>query len=1150
MKFFHSKMVWFLALMVLVMPITNAYNFSDTENHWSEIYVNNLSHNRIIDSSKDNYRPDEPLIRAELVKLVTEASDNINIQQLPTESMFSDVPDGEWFSDYVFNAQAKNIVSGYQDGTFGPDLSITREEAVKIIVEAFDIPLDSGGKEISFTDLSEANWSENYIQIAVSQCVVNGYDDGTFRPKDQVTRGEVAKMIVRGRNYGCEQEENMAMNVDSEFLGKGGCFLPGTKVLMSSGEEQAIETIQNGDEVMSLNPNTGELEAQKVNKKFIHDDTNKEYLIINDSLRITPNHRVALNGVWQPIANAQKGDYLVLASQQVEIIESIEKVTSADYLTVYNLEVANNHNFYAENFLVHNDKGGGIGFSVGGAKDVNNFRENIQNDFLPQETDLTYEGFYYDYFFDTGQDEPCVELFCPSYLKAVSPDPLSGDLEHYLSVGLNSNIKAADFERKKLNLVIVLDVSGSMSSSFDEYYYDGTSGNQQPPEEFKSKMQVANESVIALLDHLDPDDRFGLVTFESSAQVVQELKTYGEYDQEELQESILAISEGGGTNMHAGMEVGTSLYADLEADSEYENRIIFLTDAMPNTGDISETGMYGVVKDNAVNNGIYSSFIGIGLDFNSELIEKISKTRGANYYSVHSEADFRSRMDEQFDYMVTPLVFDFSLKLEAEGWEISKVYGSPLADEATGEIMNVNTLFPSKSEDGEVKGGMILIKLNKLTEDPELKLVASYQDREGAPGGSTKEIDLNSSVETYDNQGIRKAILLARYGNLMKNWLRLENSFVSEGQTFAEPMRFYDEGILIPLELELSRWERRSKPLLVNSDYQKVFVDFLEHLNQEMTQIKDGELAQERVILEKLIAADTREIVTWGEEKKAAFEAIHNVIEDQYYNREKLFTIKETEELKDQSTYFSKVAKLSSMHYSKGTEEVTYFIVDAEGNSGIYEVMTEYQVGEQVNNISGEVHYRDNGKWRIGRIYESKLADQRIGIQKNDSGKTAFVKYEIKNQNIYAKLYVESADSLEQILEMPALTTDKDLKTLSSYYFTDSGNFLKISEFGYNNEDRPEWNEYYLDLDSGKKISYEGYDVGFASDERYFYECDQENGTISVLDTQTYQELDIDFFKGGKLAGGCIYKPDQNILRYPLEKNGINARYSLDFDNL
>ena len=71
-------------------------------------------------------------------------------------------------------------------------------------------------------------------------------------------------------------------------------------------------------------------------------------------------------------------------------------------------------------------------------------------------------------------------------------------------------------------------------------------------------------------------------------------------------------------------------------------------------------------------------------------------------------------MGEQFEYMVTPLVFDLKLNLKSDDYEIESVYGSDTVNKENGDIMNVNTLFPSKtSSKGEVKGGVVLLKLRK-----------------------------------------------------------------------------------------------------------------------------------------------------------------------------------------------------------------------------------------------------------------------------------------------------------------------------------------------------------------------------------------------------------------------------------------------------
>ena len=65
-----------------------------------------------------------------------------------------------------------------------------------------------------------------------------------------------------------------------------------------------------------------------------------------------------------------------------------------------------------------------IGFSTGGAKDINNFRENIKEGYFPISTDITYNGLFYDYTFDTGNSTTNQEdLFYPSYSTAISKDP-------------------------------------------------------------------------------------------------------------------------------------------------------------------------------------------------------------------------------------------------------------------------------------------------------------------------------------------------------------------------------------------------------------------------------------------------------------------------------------------------------------------------------------------------------------------------------------------------------------------------------------------------------------------------------------------------------------------------------------------------------
>ena len=490
----------------------------------------------------------------------------------------------------------------------------------------------------------------------------------------------------------------------------------------------------------------------------------------------------------------------------------------------------------------------GIGLTAGGAQDVENFRKNVENDFLPLHTDLTYEGLFSDYYFDTGAGQQCEKLFCPSYSYAISQDPLSEKDEYYLSVGLNSGIRESDFERKKLNLVVVLDISGSMQSAFNRYYYDQL-GNQferpdaQEDDFAKAKINVATESIAGMIDYLRDDDRLGIVLFNHGAHVAKPLESMGAADRERLKENILAIHARGSTNMEAGIRAGTSLFEEvLDADpDEYESRIIFLTDAMPNTDLVSEFGLFGMIEKNARKN-IHATVIGIGVDFNTELVEHITKVSGANYYSVHSSSSFLDRMTDEFEFMVTPLVFDLVLRLESDGYSIEQVYGSPEADLATGEIMRINTLFPSKVKDGQTKGGIVLLKLERMPGDASITLDASYRDRTGVTDGDSVTFELEDrGAAFYENTGIRKGILLAKYAELVKTWA------FEERASYAHSQGFGVEGYP-----PLGQWERQSIPLSVSGGYQAIMGQFGDHFEREMDAIGDPELGQELEILRKL----------------------------------------------------------------------------------------------------------------------------------------------------------------------------------------------------------------------------------------------------------------------------------------------------------
>ncbi len=501
--------------------------------------------------------------------------------------------------------------------------------------------------------------------------------------------------------------------------------------------------------------------------------------------------------------------------------------------------------------------GGTIGYAVGGANDVNNFRNNVEEEKLPLETDVTHEGLFHDYYFDTGGDGQCSELFCPAYNTATLRDPLSNETERYMTVGLNSGISKADFERKRLNLVVVLDVSGSMDSEFSEYYYDGGEKKTVSEEERTRKIEAATQAIADLTTHLREGDRLGVVVYNDDARTVVEMNRVGEMDAEQVRQRIRNVEAGGGTNLESGMDTATEMLEPYRTANpmEYENRVIYLTDAMPNTGDTSLDGFENTLSKQA-DDGIYSTFVGVGIDFNTRLVNAITDVRGANYYAVHSNEQFAKRMDSGFEYMVTPLVFNLSLTVESEGYAIETVYGSPNADEATGEVMHVSTLFPSQSTENRTKGGVILLQLNRTAPASELTLTATYEDRNGNEHENVVTATFpEQSPPHADNKAIRKAVLLAQYGDLMQNWIRYERTQLA-GEEVEKP---HDGLESDESASDLGEWERRSTDLQVSPTYADRIERFQYHFEAEMKVVGDESLQQELEILQSLSALESSE---------------------------------------------------------------------------------------------------------------------------------------------------------------------------------------------------------------------------------------------------------------------------------------------------
>ncbi|TKX45561.1 VWA domain-containing protein [Halorubrum sp. SD690R] len=482
-----------------------------------------------------------------------------------------------------------------------------------------------------------------------------------------------------------------------------------------------------------------------------------------------------------------------------------------------------------------------LGLAAGGAKDVANFRQNVANGYTPQPEAISDEGLFYDYHFETGTRAESEALFAPRYSAAVSDHPISGETERYLSVGLDSTLSVDEFERPRLDLVAVLDVSGSMDSAFDAYYYDEHGRKHEAEDAASTKLDAATRSLCALTEQLHAEDRLGVVLYNHRAHVAKPLRDVGTTDMPAIRRHIREIAAGGSTNLADGFEAAVDMLVDGTPSPSVERRVVFMTDMMPNTGATGDSELTQLFADAAAE-GVHTTFVGMGLDANAELTDTLSGIRGANHYFIHSAAEFERRLGEEFDYMVTPLVYDLNLDLEADGYEIEAVHGSPSADAATDRLMHVGTLFPSAKQDGEARGGVVLVRLKQTSPDADLDLVASWTERDGGEYTERATVKVPDESGTYAHEGVRKAVALARYARELRTW-------TADIHDRADGATGVDDWLL---PTQRGQHERESVPLVVPDRYTERFDQLRSYLTDEMAAVDDASIQQEVELLETL----------------------------------------------------------------------------------------------------------------------------------------------------------------------------------------------------------------------------------------------------------------------------------------------------------
>lgn len=173
---------------------TQVILLTDIYGHWAQDYITDLVTLGVVEGYDDGtFLPNEPVNRAEFLKMVLGAL-NFEIPESADGMPFSDVDESAWYAPYILVAYENGIVDGYDNGTFAPGNEINRAEALKILLGAAGI--ESHVDMSIFPDVMIDDWFNPYVMTANSLGIVSGYSDGTFGPGESMTRAEVCKVLM------------------------------------------------------------------------------------------------------------------------------------------------------------------------------------------------------------------------------------------------------------------------------------------------------------------------------------------------------------------------------------------------------------------------------------------------------------------------------------------------------------------------------------------------------------------------------------------------------------------------------------------------------------------------------------------------------------------------------------------------------------------------------------------------------------------------------------------------------------------------------------------------------------------------------------------------------------------------------------------
>lgn len=420
------------------------------------------------------------------------------------------------------------------------------------------------------------------------------------------------------------------------------------------------------------------------------------------------------------------------------------------------------------------------GVTTGGAQDMARARAVIEAGGVPDPDSITVEGLLSEHSIPLPAPDDTGAFY------AVAEASWAADFDTFtplvtIQAGFGTTIDFSDFARSPLNLAIVIDRSGSMDDTIDR-----RTG--------ASKWDAARVAVDRLAAQLDSGDLVSIVLFNDETRTTADGVPGSDIGA--IKSGLDGVRPDGATNFLRGMSRGYEL-VNKHRSSSRRDRIIVLTDALPTEGGRSKEGFLDLMEEYA-DREIGATLFGVGVDFGDELTYDISQVRGGNFFFLSDYDRIITVLDEEFDYLVTPVAYDLKLTVSVPfEFDVEDVYGVPFDDPPTHMVeVDVPTLFLSRREGGAAI--FIRLRPGALVDLTQAVRVAgatmSYRTADGQEDTDTFSVRLPGNLDPagetpyFANDAVRRGVLLMntalvlqRASNDAYDWYRYASYYGGDG---------------------------------------------------------------------------------------------------------------------------------------------------------------------------------------------------------------------------------------------------------------------------------------------------------------------------------------------------------------------------------